>query len=137
MIGIGGELPDVQPHDGRAPDYDYWTTPRPDGGRGLNGDILLWNPVLGRAFEISSMGIRVDSETLVRQLKIRRLEQRLEFPFHQMLVAGELPQTMGGGIGQSRMCMFFLRTAHVGEVSVGIWPETMQAACAKAGIPLL
>ena len=95
----GAELPDGRPHDGRAPDYDDWTTPRPDGGRGLNGDILLWNPVLDRAFEISSMGIRVDPETLVRQLKIRGLEHRLEFPFHRMLVAGELPQSIGGGLG--------------------------------------
>jgi aspartate--ammonia ligase len=137
VLGIGADLPDGQPHDGRAPDYDDWTTPRPDGGRGLNGDILLWNPVLGRAFEISSMGIRVDPETLIRQLKIRDLEHRLELPFHRMLVGGELPQSIGGGIGQSRMCMFFLRTAHVGEVNVGIWPEAMQEACAKAGIPLL
>ncbi len=137
ILGIGGQLPDGQIHDGRAPDYDDWTTPRPDGGHGLNGDILLWNPVLGRAFEISSMGIRVDPETLRRQLKIRGLEQRLELPFHRMSTAGELPQSIGGGIGQSRMCMFFLRTAHVGEVSVGIWPEAMQKACAKANIPLL
>ncbi len=136
-LGIGAELPDGQPHDGRAPDYDDWTTPRPDGGRGLNGDILLWNPVLGRAFEISSMGIRVDPETLGSQLEIRGLEDAGALPFHRMLLAGELPQTMGGGIGQSRMCMFFLRTAHVGEVSVGIWPEAMQKACAAAGIPLL
>lgn len=137
VMGIGGQLPDGQIHDGRAPDYDDWTTPRPDGGCGLNGDILLWNPILGRAFEISSMGIRVDPETLSRQLKIRGLEERLELPFHRMLMAGELPQSIGGGIGQSRMCMFFLRTAHVGEVSVGIWPDAMQEACAKANIPLL
>lgn len=137
VVGIGGELPDGQPHDGRAPDYDDWTTPRPDGGCGLNGDILLWNPVLGRAFEISSMGIRVDPETLVRQLKIRNAEHRMQLSFHKMLAAGQLPQSMGGGIGQSRMCMFFLRTAHVGEVSVGIWPDSMHEACAAAGIPLL
>jgi aspartate--ammonia ligase len=137
ILGIGAELPDGKPHDGRAPDYDDWTTPRPDGGRGLNGDLFLWNPVLGRAFEISSMGIRVDPETLVRQLEIRGLEHRMELPFHRMLVSGELPQSMGGGIGQSRMCMFFLRTAHIGEVSVGIWPDSMVQACAEAGIPLL
>lgn len=137
VIGIGGELPDGTLHDGRAPDYDDWTTPRPDGGCGLNGDILLWNPVLGRAFEISSMGIRVDPEALLRQLRIRKLEHRRELPFHRQLLAGELPQSLGGGIGQSRMCMFFLRTAHVGEVSVGIWPAAMQDACAQAGIPLL
>jgi aspartate--ammonia ligase len=137
VLGIGGDLADGQPHDGRAPDYDDWTTPRPDGGCGLNGDILLWNPVLERAFEVSSMGIRVNPESLVRQLEIRGLKYRLDLPFHRALMAGELPQSMGGGIGQSRMCMFFLRTAHVGEVSVGIWPETMQDACAKANIPLL
>ncbi len=137
ILGIGGTLADGQPHDGRAPDYDDWTTLRPDGGRGLNGDIFLWNPVLKRAFEISSMGIRVNAPTLVEQLKIRGLEQRRELPFHRMLLDGELPQTMGGGIGQSRLAMFFLRTAHVGEVSVGIWPEAMHAACEKANIALL
>ena len=137
VIGIGGELADGQYHDGRAPDYDDWTTARPDGGKGLNGDILLWNPVLERAFEVSSMGIRVDAEALKRQLAIRQLEERLELPWHRMLMAGELPQTMGGGLGQSRLCMFFLRTAHIGEVSVGIWPEDMQKACADAGVVLL
>jgi len=137
ILGIGGELADGQAHDGRAPDYDDWTTPRPDGGRGLNGDILLWNPVLERAFEISSMGVRVDARTLERQLAIRGLESRKDFQFHRMLLAGELPQSMGGGIGQSRLCMFFLRTAHVGEVSCGIWPAEMQQACARANIMLL
>jgi len=137
VIGIGADLPDGRPHDGRAPDYDDWTTLRPDGGRGLNGDILLWNPVLRRAFEISSMGIRVDPPTLRRQLEIRGMQARAELPFHRMLLAGELPQTLGGGIGQSRLCMFFLRTAHVGEVSCGIWPREMQEACARAGIVLL
>jgi aspartate--ammonia ligase len=137
VAGIGGDLADGRPHDGRAPDYDDWTTPRPDGGRGLNGDILLWNPVLGRAFEISSMGIRVDPESLRRQLGIRGLEAREKLDFHRMLLAGELPQTMGGGIGQSRLCMFFLRTAHIGEVSCGIWPEEMHRACAQANITLL
>jgi aspartate--ammonia ligase len=137
VIGIGATLPDGQPHDGRAPDYDDWTTPRPDGGCGLNGDILLWNPVLNRAFEVSSMGIRVDPAALACQLEIRGLQRRLELPFHRLLMAGQLPQSIGGGIGQSRMCMFFLRAAHVGEVSVGIWPDAMQEACARAGIPLL
>lgn len=137
VIGIGAELPDGQPHDGRAPDYDDWITPRPDGGRGLNGDILLWNPVLGRSFEISSMGIRVNAETLAQQLEIRKLTARKTLPFHRMLLAGELPQTLGGGIGQSRLCMFFLRTAHVGEVACGIWPDEMVQACAKANITLL
>ena len=137
VLGIGDELADGQPHDGRAPDYDDWSTLRPDGGRGLNGDILLWNPVLERAFEISSMGIRVDPETLVRQLRMRGLDHRLELPFHRMLAGGELPQSMGGGIGQSRLCMFFLRTAHIGEVSTGIWPEAMQETCEKAHVTLL
>lgn len=137
VIGIGGALPDGSLHDGRAPDYDDWTTARPDGGRGLNGDILLWNPVLERSFEISSMGIRVDPSTLLEQLRIRGLEQRQALPWHRMLLEGQLPQTMGGGIGQSRLCMFFLRTAHIGEVACGIWPQAMQEACAAAGITLL
>jgi len=137
IIGIGAELADGRLHDGRAPDYDDWSTLRPDGGRGLNGDILLWNPVLERAFEISSMGIRVDAPTLLEQLKIRQCEQRAGLPFHRMLLDGRLPQTMGGGIGQSRLCMFYVRAAHVGEVSCGIWPDAMQEACAGANIVLL
>lgn len=137
VIGIGGKLSDGEIHDGRAPDYDDWTTPNDDGGCGLNGDILLWNPVLERSFEISSMGIRVDPPTLLKQLEIRGLQHRTELPFHRMLLAGELPQTMGGGIGQSRLCMFFLRTAHVGEVACGIWPEDMLQRCAEANIRLL
>ncbi len=137
IMGIGAELPNGQPHDGRAPDYDDWITRRPNGGRGLNGDILLWNPVLKRAFEISSMGIRVDAPTMLEQLKIRNLMHRTKLDFHRQLLAGELPQCMGGGIGQARLCMFFLRTAHVGEVSCGIWPEEMQQACSKAKIMLL
>ena len=137
VIGIGADLPDGQPHDGRAPDYDDWITPRGDGGRGLNGDILIWNPVLGRAFEISSMGVRVNAETLRQQLKIRNVEERAGMLFHRMLLGGELPQSMGGGIGQSRLCMFFIRAAHVGEVNVCVWPEEMEAACRKANIVLL
>ena len=137
VIGIGGELADGKVHDGRAPDYDDWTTPHSHGGRGLNGDILLWHPVLERAFEISSMGIRVDPPTLLRQLAERQLTERQELPFHRLLLAGQLPQTMGGGIGQSRLCMFFLRTAHVGEVACGIWPDAMVQRCALANITLL
>jgi len=137
VIGIGGQLSDGQPHDGRAPDYDDWTTPHGEGGRGLNGDILLWHPVGERAFEISSMGIRVDPPTLLRQLAERKLTERQELPFHRMLLAGQLPQTMGGGLGQSRLCMFFLRTAHVGEVACGIWPDAMVQQCAAANITLL
>jgi aspartate--ammonia ligase len=137
IIGIGADLPDGQPHDGRAPDYDDWSTPRSDGGVGLNGDILLWNPVLRRAFEISSMGVRVDAAALRRQLKIRSVQQRTGLFFHQMLLGGKLPECIGGGIGQSRLCMFFLRTAHIGEVACGIWPQEMQEECAKANIMLL
>ncbi|MDO4569709.1 MAG: aspartate--ammonia ligase [Planctomycetia bacterium] len=137
VIGIGGELPDGTIHDGRAPDYDDWTTPRPDGGIGLNGDILVWNPVLESAFELSSMGIRVDAEALRRQLKIRQCEERAELPFHKMLLEGALPQTMGGGIGQSRLCMYMLHCAHIGEVACGIWPDGVREACEKAGVTLL
>ena len=137
VIGIGGELANGQPHDGRAPDYDDWTTVRADGGRGLNGDIVVWNPILNRAFELSSMGIRVDAEALRRQLELSRQQERSQLMFHQMLLKGQLPQTMGGGIGQSRLCMFFLRTAHIGEVAVGIWPEEMERACREANVFLL
>jgi aspartate--ammonia ligase len=137
IIGIGGELADGQPHDGRAPDYDDWTTPNSAGGRGLNGDLLLWSPVLNRAFEISSMGVRVDPATFREQLKIRRLEERLAMDFHRKLIAGELPQTMGGGIGQSRLCMFFLRSVHVGEAACGVWPAAMREACRRSNVILL
>ncbi len=137
VLGIGGELPNGTIHDGRAPDYDDWTTLREDGGIGLNGDIVVWNPILGRAFELSSMGIRVDAETLMRQLKIRGCEERAKLPFHQQLLNGELPQTMGGGIGQSRLCMYMLRCAHVGEVACGLWPDAMIQEYAAAGISLL
>ncbi len=137
VIGIGADLADGNPHDGRAPDYDDWITPNAAGGRGLNGDILIWNPVLKRAFEISSMGIRVDPTTLQEQLKIRKLEERLTLDFHSKLLAGELPQTMGGGIGQSRLCMFFLRCAHVGEVACGVWPAAMHEACRQSNVTLL
>ncbi len=137
LVGVGADLPEGRPHDGRAPDYDDWSTPRPDGGRGLNADILLHHPVLDCAFEISSMGIRVDADALERQLDLRGVPQWRERRFHSMLLAGELPQTLGGGIGQSRLCMFFLRTAHVGEVAVGLWPDEMERACARANIFLL
>lgn len=133
VIGIGGDLADGAPHDGRAPDYDDWTTPR-EGGRGLNGDILVYNPVLERAFELSSMGIRVDAATLRKQLALRHCEDRLQLPFHRRLADGELPESIGGGIGQSRLCMFYLRAAHIGEVAVGIWPREMEEACARAGV---
>jgi len=137
IIGIGGELPGGKIHDGRAPDYDDWSTPSVNGFKGLNGDIVLWNPVLEQAFEISSMGIRVDKEALLRQLKITGTENRQSLMWHKMLLDGKLPLSIGGGIGQSRTCMFFLRKAHIGEIQASIWPEEMIAECKKNNIPIL
>ncbi len=137
LIGIGNPLSDGEPHDGRAPDYDDWSTPNEDGYYGLNGDILLWDSVLGRAIEISSMGIRVDEEALRRQLAMRNCEERTALNFHSRLLAGELPYSIGGGIGQSRLCMFMLQKAHIGEVQASIWPEPQIEACRRAGIDLL
>ena len=136
IIGIGGELSDGSIHDGRAADYDDWSTPNGEGYEGLNGDILLWNPVLESAFEISSMGIRVDPEAMRRQLKERGQEWKADLYFHRRLLAGELPATIGGGIGQSRLCMYLLRKAHIGEIQSSIWPEAMREACHRAGIEL-
>ena len=128
LMGIGGALKSGKPHDGRAPDYDDW---------GLNGDILLWNPLLNHAFEISSMGIRVSPESLDEQLTAARCGHRRELPFHRALLAGELPLTIGGGIGQSRVSMYLLGKAHIGEVQASIWdPRTIQA-CREAGVILL
>ena len=137
IMGIGGALKNGEPHDGRAPDYDDWSTPTANGRHGLNGDILVWNTVLGKAFELSSMGIRVDKETLLRQLTIRGAEDRKELYFHKRLLAGELPQSIGGGIGQSRLCMFYLRKAHIGEIQASIWPDDIRAKCAANNIPLI
>lgn len=137
VIGIGEALSDGKPHDGRAPDYDDWSTPTGNGLSGLNGDILLWNPVLESAFEISSMGIRVDAETLRRQLEIRGEQHRAELYFHRRLLSGELPQSIGGGIGQSRLCMFLLRKGHIGEIQSSIWPDDMRAACKAHGMQLI
>jgi len=137
VIGIGGELEDGSLHDGRAPDYDDWVTPTTNGMKGLNGDILLRYPLLGRAFEISSMGIRVDKGALAKQLEIRGASERSEYEWHRRLLAGDLPLSIGGGIGQSRLCMFFLRKLHVGEVHASVWPEEMIAKCRAAGIALL
>jgi aspartate--ammonia ligase len=137
IIGIGGTLPDGKIHDGRAPDYDDWTTPTSTGQKGLNGDIFVWNPLLEIPFELSSMGIRVDASTMLKQLEIRDCLSRREMPWHKMLLSGALPQTIGGGIGQSRLCMLLMQRAHVGEVQVGLWPPEVQAACNAAGIPLL
>jgi len=137
VIGIGGQLADATIHDGRAPDYDDWVTPTSNGYRGLNGDILLRHPLLDRAFEISSMGIRVNRDTLLQQLEIRGATNRLEMAWHKRLLAGELPLSIGGGIGQSRLCMFFLRKLHIGEVHAGVWPEWMIKKCKSAGAMLL
>ena len=128
LMQIGGKLKSGKPHDGRAPDYDDWD---------LNGDILMWNPVLGRNFEVSAMGIRVDAAALDRQLEESGCNQRRNLPFHQMLLHGELPQSIGGGIGQSRLCMLLLGTCHIGEVQVSLWDQETLRACEKAGITLL
>lgn len=136
VIGVGGPLRNGKPHDGRAPDYDDWTTPT-KLGPGLNGDIVIWNPVLDRTFEISSMGIRVDPATLKRQLEVRGLTERRSLYFHRELLAGRLPLSVGGGIGQSRLCMFYMRKAHIGEVQASIWPEAMVAECRNNGTVLL
>ncbi|MBR4227921.1 MAG: aspartate--ammonia ligase [Bacteroidales bacterium] len=137
IIGIGGELSDGSIHDGRAADYDDWSTPNSDGFNGLNGDILLWNPILESAFEVSSMGIRVSPESLERQLAIRGQEWKKDLFFHKRLLAGELPACIGGGIGQSRLCMYLLRKAHIGEIQSSLWPDDMRIACAAAGIELV
>lgn len=137
IIGIGGELSDGTVHDGRAADYDDWTTRNEDGYDGLNGDLLLWNPVLESAFEVSSMGIRVNEEALQKQLKMRAEEWKSELMYHKMLLGGELPYTIGGGIGQSRLCMYLLRKAHIGEIQSSIWPDEMRAKCHAAGVDLV
>ena len=128
LMQIGKTLRSGKKHDGRAPDYDDWD---------LNGDILIWNEVLGQAFEISSMGIRVDEESMARQLKLASCEERAALPFHNMLLNGELPLTMGGGLGQSRICMLMIGACHIGEVQVSIWDEDTKSACKNAGITLL
>ena len=137
IIGIGGALSDGMPHDGRAADYDDWSTVTEDGLAGLNGDLLLWNPVLKSAFEVSSMGIRVDAEALRRQLEIRGETGKSELLYHRMLLEECLPQTIGGGIGQSRLCMFLLRKAHIGEIQSSLWPDEMRAMCHEAEIDLV
>lgn len=137
VIGIGGPLSDGVPHDLRAPDYDDYSTVVEDGLPGLNGDLLVWNSVLGRAIELSSMGIRVDKEALLRQLRESGKEERLGLYFHRRLVEGSLPLSVGGGIGQSRLCMLYLRKAHIGEIQASIWPEEMRRECAELGIMLI
>jgi len=137
LIGIGGELADGTIHDNRAPDYDDWTTPTTSGKKGLNGDILLWYPLLNRVFELSSMGIRVSPDVLLQQLDILGAQSRKEYQWHQRLLKGELPLTIGGGIGQSRLCMFMLRKLHIGEVHTSVWPQAMIDQCRQAGVTLL
>ncbi len=137
VIGIGGKLSDGSIHDGRAADYDDWSTPNTDGYNGLNGDILLWDNVLDMAFEVSSMGVRVDETALKYQLKERGQEDKKDLYFHKLLLSGKLPYTIGGGIGQSRLCMYLLRKAHIGEIQVAVWPEEMRSECHGHGIELL
>lgn len=137
IIGIGGKLSDGKKHDGRAPDYDDWSTVAENGKAGLNGDILIWYPVLQRSFELSSMGIRVDKDALLRQLKLEGKEDREKLYFHQRLLRDELPLSIGGGIGQSRLCMVLLHKAHIGEIQASIWPDDMRRECAKLGMPLI
>ena len=137
LIGIGSKLSNNEKHDGRAPDYDDWTTETEDGYKGLNGDILIWNPILKRVFEISSMGIRVDKLALMKQLELENEMERKELLFHKMLLNDELPLSIGGGIGQSRLCMYFLRKAHIGEVQASIWPDEMIEKCYANNIFLM
>ncbi len=137
IIGIGGKLADGKEHDGRSPDYDDWTTATENGHKGLNGDILIWYPVLGRAVELSSMGIRVNPEALERQLELTGKTERRTLYFHKRLLEGSLPQSIGGGIGQSRLCMVLLHKAHLGEIQASIWPESMRKECREMGMPLI
>lgn len=137
IIGIGGKLSNGEKHDGRAPDYDDWSTVAEDGRQGLNGDILIWYPVLQRSFELSSMGIRVDKDSLLRQLKIEGKEERKQLYFHKRLLDGSLPLSIGGGIGQSRLCMVLLQKGHIGEIQASIWPDDMREECRKIGMNLI
>jgi len=137
IMGIGGKLGDGKVHDGRAPDYDDWSTPNEEGYYGLNGDIMIWYPILNRSIELSSMGIRVDKQALLRQLELTGKMERTQLYFHKKLLAGEMPLSVGGGIGQSRLCMVLLHKAHVGEIQASIWPEDMRRECAAAGMPLI
>ena len=137
IIGIGAPLTNGEPHDGRAPDYDDWITPNADGYLGLNGDIIVYDNILDISFELSSMGIRVSPESLMAQLEQRKCTERKDLAFHKSLLEGKLPLSIGGGIGQSRLCMYLLQKAHIGEVQASIWPQEQIEACEKAGITLL
>ena len=137
IIGIGSRLSNGFPHDGRAPDYDDWSSLNDDGYYGLNGDIILWNPVLNSAFEISSMGIRVNREAMLRQLEITGCQERSKLLFHSLLLNNQLPLSIGGGIGQSRLCMFLLKKMHIGEVQSSIWPDEILLSHSRNEIKLL
>ena len=137
IYGIGGELSNGELHDARAADYDDWSTENSSGFRGLNGDILVWNPVLESAFELSSMGIRVDKEALKKQLEIRDSSDRKNLLFHSMLLDDKLTESIGGGIGQSRMCMFMLKSRHIGEVQASIWDGKVKEKLKEESIELL
>jgi aspartate--ammonia ligase len=137
VIGIGADLKNGKPHDGRAPDYDDWSTPTHGGYKGLNGDILVYYPILDCSYELSSMGIRVDAKTLMRQLEIRGVTERKSLYFHRRLLDGTLPLSVGGGIGQSRLCMLYLHKAHIGEIQSSLWPEDMINQCRENNIFLL
>jgi aspartate--ammonia ligase len=141
IIGIGWPLKDGYPHENRAADYDDWITDTKKethkDTHGLNGDILVWNSVTKRRHELTSMGIRVNAETLRRQLEMSNLLGNLQFPYHQAIINNELPLSIGGGIGQSRTLMLLLRKAHLGEVSVTVWPKILKEICAKKNIFVL
>ena len=137
IMGIGGKLKNGESHDGRAPDYDDWSTETINGHKGLNGDIIVWNPILKSSFELSSMGIRVDRESLLYQLEFTNTEDRKQLFWHKRLLNGELPLSIGGGIGQSRLCMFFLKKAHIGEIQSSIWPDEMRRQCIEHNIRLI
>ncbi len=137
IIGIGCKLSNGEKHDGRAPDYDDWSTMGENDLPGLNGDLLVWDDILDRSLELSSMGIRVNKEALLRQLSLSGAEERAALYFHKRLLNDELPLSIGGGIGQSRLCMFYLRKGHIGEIQASIWPDDMRREAAEAGMPLI
>lgn len=137
IIGIGADLSNGEPHDGRAPDYDDWITKNEEGYLGLNGDLLVWNPVLQRGMELSSMGIRVNPESLEKQLALKNKQERKALYFHKRLLNNELPLSIGGGIGQSRLCMYYLRKAHIGEIQASLWPVEMRIEAKEKGINLI
>ena len=137
IIGIGADLSNGEPHDGRAPDYDDWITENEEGYLGLNGDLLVWNPVLQRGMELSSMGIRVNPESLEKQLVLKNKQERKSLYFHKKLLNNELPLSIGGGIGQSRLCKYYLRKAHIGEIQASLWPIEMRNEAKENGINLI